>query len=492
MAELVNWLNGIIWSPALIFLALGTGLYFSFATRFLQLRHVKDMFSYLFGGDKSHQGLTSFQAFALAVSGRVGTGNIAGVATAIAMGGPGALFWMWVIAFVGAGSGFVEATLAQIYKREVDGEFRGGPSYYIEKGLGIKWFAALFAVAMLIATGLCLPGIQANSIVVATEEAFGIPRLTMGAVIVVLLSLIIFGGVKRIGRTAQYVVPIMAIGYILVALVVVGINITKVPEVFMLVVRSAFGADAAFGGILGAAISMGVKRGIYSNEAGQGTAPMAAATAVVDHPAKQGLVQAFSVYFDTWLVCSATGFMILVSGLYNVSNGADGFIIENLPGTPDGPIYTQMAVDSVLPGFGSAFVAVALFFFAFTTLMAYYYYAETNVAYLIKSPVTRWRSILAVRVIFLGITLYCSVNTADLAWALGDVGVGLTAWLNFIAILLLQKPALECLRDYERQQKQGLDPVYRPLEMGHDNANYWIARNEEAEAEPERVAVGER
>ncbi|KAF0095495.1 MAG: alanine or glycine:cation symporter AGCS family [Puniceicoccaceae bacterium 5H] len=475
MADFVTWLNGIIWSPPLVILALAAGIYFSIMTRFLQLRHLRGMWDHLFTHDRSSQGLSSFQAFALAVSGRVGTGNIAGVATAIALGGPGALFWMWVIAFVGAGSAYVEATLAQIYKREIDGEFRGGPSYYIEHGLGVKWFAILFSVAMLLATGLFLPGVQANSIVAATETAFSIPPLWMGGVLAVLMALIIFGGVHRIGRTAQFIVPVMAVGYVLVALVVIAFHITEIPAIFSLIFRSAFAADATFGGLIGMAVSWGVKRGIYSNEAGQGTAPMAAATAVVDHPAKQGLVQAFSVYFDTWLVCSATGFMILMSGLYNVEiPGGGGYLVENLPGVEIGPGYTQSAVDSVMPGFGSAFVAIALFFFAFTTMMAYYYYAETNIAYLIKNPAVRKVAILATRFVFLGIIVYSSTRTAATAWAMGDVGVGLTAWLNFIAILLLRKPALECLKDYERQRAAGQEPVYSPTALGHHNATYWV------------------
>ena len=374
MAQMVDALNNILWSKALIYLCLGTGLYFSLRTRFLQVRHIKAMVKLLFGGKASDQGITSFQAFALAVAGRVGTGNIAGVATAIAMGGPGAVFWMWMIAFLGAGSAYVESVLAQVYKVEVDGEYRGGPHYFIERGMGVKWYAILFAVATVIGMGFFLPGVQSNSIGSSMQNAFGISPAITGVVIVVLLGLIIFGGVKRIGRAAEMIVPFMAIAYMLVALVVIAVNITKLPAVISLIVSSAFGANQAFGGILGTAISWGVKRGIYSNEAGQGTGPIAAAAAEVSHPAKQGLVQAFSVYFDTLFVCSATAFMILITGSYNVHLG-DGFIVENLPGVGFGPAYTQTAVDTLIPGFGSAFVAIALFFFAFTTLMAYYYYA---------------------------------------------------------------------------------------------------------------------
>jgi len=431
------------------------------------------MVTLLFGGQESEQGVSSFQAFALAVSGRVGTGNIAGVATAIALGGPGALFWMWVIAFLGAGSAFVEAALAQIYKEEVDNLYRGGPSYYIEKGLGMKWYAVLFSLSSVIAMGLLLPGVQANSIAAGITTAFGISPYITGAVIVALLACIIFGGVHRMGKAAEILVPIMAGAYILIALIIIGVNIAHLPAVIALIFKSAFGVDAAFGGILGMAISWGVKRGIYSNEAGQGTGPMAAAAAEVSHPAKQGLVQAFSVYVDTLFVCSATGFMILLTGAYNVQNKVGGFIVENVPGVDYGPAYTQMAVDSLIPGFGSKFVAIALFLFAFTTLMAYYYYAETCILYLFKSGHHHKRVINFMRFVLLAAVYYGAVRTASLAWGMGDVGVGLMAWLNIIAIILLRKPALDCLKDYEEQLAAGIDPHYNSTKMGVKNADFW-------------------
>lgn len=475
MENLVNTVNNLIWSPALIYLCLGTGLYFSIRTRFLQVRHFGHMIRLLFKGASSERGVSSFQAFSLAVSGRVGIGNIAGVATAIAMGGPGAVFWMWMIAFLGAGSAFVEAALAQIYKEEIKGQYRGGPAYYIERGLKVKWYAVLFAIATLIATGLLLPGVQANNIGSAVHNAFAIPIEATGAGLVVLLALLIFGGVKRLGRAAELIVPFMAAGYILMALVVMALHIGEVPAMFALIFKSAFGAEAAFGGILGLAISWGVKRGIYSNEAGQGTAPMAAAAAEVKHPAAQGLVQAFSVYVDTWFVCSATAFMILLTGKYNVVNPAGGFLRENIPGVATGPAFTQAAVDSVIPGVGSAFVAIALFFFAFTTLMAYYYYAETNLAYLRRQATSPWM-LNVLRVVFLVVVFYGTLRNADVAWALGDIGVGLMAWLNIIAILLLTKPALACLRDYETQLAAGQEPVYVAKANGVDNAAQWGGR----------------
>ncbi|MDQ8186195.1 alanine/glycine:cation symporter family protein [Pelagicoccus sp. SDUM812002] len=473
MSEIVDFLNKYIWSNWLVGLCLVTGLYFSIATRFLQVRLIGSMVRFLFSGKESAAGLSSFQAFALAVSGRVGTGNIVGVASAIAMGGPGAVFWMWIIAFLGAGSAFAEATLAQMYKKEIDGEYRGGPAYYIEKGLGVKWYAIVFALSTILATGLLLPSVQSNSIGAAIENAFGLSPYITGLVIVVLLAVIIFGGVHRIGHVAQFAVPFMALGYIIIALIVILANASEIPAVFATIFRNAFGLDPAFGGLLGAAIQWGVKRGIYSNEAGQGTAPIAAATAEVNHPAKQGLVQAFSVYVDTWFVCTATAIMILITDSFNVFDGDGTPIIENLEGFPAGPIYTQNAVDSLLPGFGSAFIAIALLFFAFTTLLAYYYYTESNLVYLIKSGPARQRATQIVRVLFLGLIYYGSIKSATLAWAMGDVGVGLMAWVNIIAILLLSPQVFRCLKDFETQQKAGKDPSFDPEAAKLPLATFW-------------------
>ncbi|WP_028611401.1 alanine/glycine:cation symporter family protein [Paenibacillus harenae] len=472
MEAFVNWLNGIIWSPALIYLCLATGLFFTVATRLLQVRHLKGMVTLMFQGKSSDAGISSFQALTMALAGRVGTGNIAGVATAIAYGGPGAVFWMWLIAFLGAGSAFVEATLGQVYKTRQDGQFRGGPAYYIEKGLKLKWYAVLFAIVTVIATGLLLPGVQANSIASGMQNAFDISPAITGAGLAVILAFIIFGGVKRIAKVAQFVVPFMAAGYILVAVLIILFNISELPDVISLIFSSAFGSNAAFGGILGAAISWGVKRGIYSNEAGQGTAPHAAAAAEVSHPAKQGLVQAFSIYIDTLFVCSATAFMILITGMYNVVPEGAAPIVKNVGDVDPGPIFTQKAVETFLPGFGAPFVAIALLFFAFTTIMAYYYMAETNLAYINRKAKRVWLDYM-LKVAILAVVFFGCVRTAGLAWTLGDIGVGGMAWLNVIAILLLSKPALTVLRDYEKQKKEGKDPVFDPVKLGIKDADFW-------------------
>jgi AGCS family alanine or glycine:cation symporter len=477
MEDFVDSLNSIIWSDALIYLCLGSGIFFSLVTRFPQLRLFREMIRLLFDGKESAQGVSSFQALAIAISGRVGTGNIAGVATAIALGGPGAIFWMWVIAFLGSASAYIEATLGQIYKEVRGGEYRGGPTYYIEKGLGMPRYAMVFAIATIVAMAVFLPGVQSNGIASAVEGAFEVPKWITGSVIAVLLAAVVFGGVRRIGHVAQVVVPFMAGAYILVSLVVIGLNIERVPDVFMLIVRSAMGAEQAFAGIFGLAISWGVKRGIYSNEAGQGTAPHAAAAAEVSHPAKQGLVQAFSVYIDTLFVCSATAFMILFTNSYNVEDPSEpgAFLVENLPGAEIGPAYTQAAISSEFAGWGAPFVAITLMFFAFTTIMAYYYIAETNVAYLDKQGNKKWM-IWLLRGVILAASFYGAISSAGFVWTLGDIGVGLMAWLNIVAILMLRKPALKALKDYTRQRKEGKDPTFDPAELEIDGADFWEAR----------------
>lgn len=478
MNEFVAVVNGIIWSPALIALCLGVGLYFSIRSRFLQLRHVREMIRLMFDGKSSESGVSSFQALTMTLAGRVGTGNIAGVATAITFGGPGAVFWMWVMAFLGASSAFVESTLGQVYKEKIDGQYRGGPAFYIEKGLGIRWYAIVFAIATIVATGLLLPGVQANSIAAGLQQAAAVDPNVTAALLALLLGFIIFGGVKRIATFAEIVVPFMALAYILVACVVVAIHIDQLPGVIKLIISSAFGLDAGFGAIIGLAIQWGVKRGVYSNEAGQGTGPHASSAAAVSHPVKQGLVQGFSVYVDTLLVCSATAFMLLITGQYNVE-GPDGkALFIGVQGVAAGPGYVQTAMENVMPGFGALFIAITLFFFAFTTIVAYYYIAETNIAYLTRSRKLPGLTLL-LKLFIMASTVYGAIKTADLAWALGDIGVGLMAWLNITAIVLLHKIAFKCLRDYETQKAEGKDPVFHPEKLGIKNAHYWEGKTDE-------------
>lgn len=493
MESIVKTVSNLVWSDFLIYLCLFSGLYFSIRTRFLQVSYIKEMIRLLFTKCDSDKGISSFQAFALAISGRVGTGNIVGVATAIFMGGPGAVFWMWAIAFLGSASAFVESTLGQVYKQELDGQYRGGPAYYIEKGLGVKWYAILFAIVTVVSTGFLLPGVQSNAVNGTIENAFNIEVTTLsflnidfpvswiGITIIILLGIIIIGGVKRLGQASEYIVPFMAGAYILMALVIIGLNFSQIPAVFELIISSAFSMDATFGGIVGMAIAWGVKRGIYSNEAGQGTAPHAAAAAVVKHPAQQGLVQAFSVYVDTLFICTATAFMILFTDAFNTGATFDAagnaltFVTEHIPGIGPGG-FTQTAVVHHFPTFGNQFVAIALFFFAFTTIMAYYYYAETNIAYIFKHGNTK-TVIWFLRIGFLIATYFGTVRTPGLAWDLGDIGVGLMAWVNLIAILLLSKPAMKVWKDYKTKRRAGIkEPDFNPQELGIKNADFWERR----------------
>lgn len=480
MESIIHHLNSIIWSPALIYLCLGAGLYFSLRTRFLQVRHIGHMIRIMVESKSSKSGISSFQALTMSLSGRVGTGNIAGVATAITFGGPGAIFWMWVVAFLGPATAFIESTLAQIYKEQDDhGLYRGGPAYYIEKAMGQKWYAWTFAVATILAMGFCLPSIQSNSIAAGVGAAWNIPPAITSSAIVACLALIIFGGVKRIALFAEVVVPLMAVTYILLATAILATNLSEIPAIFSLIINSAFGFESGYGAILGLAIQWGVKRGVYSNEAGQGSGPHPAAAAEVSHPAKQGLVQAFSVYIDTLFICTATAFMILITGMYNVRDAVGGFLYQGLPGIDAGPAYAQKAIETLVPGMGSSIVAVALIFFAFTTILAYYYIAETNITYINRRVHRPWLT-FALKLFLLTSVMYGGVKAARVAWGLGDIGVGMMAWLNIISILILQKPALLALKDYEGQIRQGEEPVFRSAELGIEGAEFWQDRGEGA------------
>lgn len=480
--EIVSKISGWVWSAPLVILCLCAALYFSFRTRFVQVRKIGEMGRLLFTSDKaSHTGISSFQAFCMALSGRVGTGNIVGVATAIGYGGPGSIVWMWIIAFFGAGSAFAEGTLAQIYKEEHDGQFRGGPSYYIEKGLKCKWLAIVFAIVTFIVCGFLLASVQSNGIAIAFANSIHIRPIYVGIIVAFLLGLIVIGGVKRIAYVAGIIAPLMAILYIVLSLIVLICNVSVIPSVFADMIKGAMGTHEIFGGIIGSTISWGVKRGIFSNEAGQGTGPIVAGAAKVSHPVKQGMVQAFSVYVDTLLVCTATAVMILATKTYNVVDAATGQLLFTSPyplGSPD-VSYTATAIGTLIGNnAGNLIVAIALAFFAFTTIMAYYYYAETSIVYLCRQSKKEHIMIWILRIGILAAVIYGSTKTAKMAWDLGDIGVGTMAWINLIAILLLSPKAIKVLRSYEKQKKSGKEPVFDPKEFGIDNADFWEKESE--------------
>jgi len=498
LSNFLDAVNSLVWSNALVYLCLAAGVYFSIRSRFVQVRQVREMVRLMIKGEKSPSGVSSFQALTMSLAGRVGTGNIAGVATAIAFGGPGALFWMWTVAFLGASTSFVECTLGQIYKTRdpLTGEYRGGPAYYLSRAWAhtraaglFKIYGFFFAAVTVLACGLLLPSVQSNSMASAMERAWGFSKWWVAVVTVIVLAFVIIGGVKRIAAFASIVVPFMAVVYIVLALIVVVLNADKVPGMVEMIFSSAFGLDSAFGAIIGSAVMWGVKRGIYSNEAGQGTGPHAAAAAEVSHPAKQGLVQAFAVYVDTLFICSATGFLILSTGAYRVFEGESdsGAVLAEggiLPADVEvGPVFAQTAFDTLWSGAGSSFIAVSLAFFCFTTIIAYYYMAETNLRFLlgktstINVPVIRGtvgsNATIALQALILVSVVIGAVSTATEAWVLGDIGVGLMAWLNIIGIIILQKPAYQALWDYEKQKKAGLDPVFDPRALDIVGATFW-------------------
>ncbi len=475
--------DDFFWSQIMIYGCLGAGIFFSVLMRFPQLRLIKDMVRQLFKGKASDTGVSSFQGFAMALGGRVGTGNITGVASAIFFGGPGAVFWMWAIAFLGAGSAYIESALSQVWKDEVHGEYRGGPAYYIEKGLKSRALGIAFAVLTIFGCGLALPGIQSNAFAQAAKLSLGMQPWMVGVLYAVLIGYVVFGGGRRIAKAAERIVPFMAIAYMAVAVVILLVHFDKIWSVFELIFSSAFNMNAVYGAVFGKAVQWGVKRGIFSNEAGQGTGAQASGAAEVSHPAKQGLVQAFSVYVDTLLVCSATAVMILATNAFNVADPANqgGFILQHLQGV-QASNFTQYAVNSLVPGAGGAFVAIALFFFTFTTVLAYAFYSDSSVAYLFKRNAQGdgyKYGILFSRVAVVTMSFIGAVSSVDVVWNFGSAAVGAMAWFNIVVILLLAKPGIATLRDYEEQRKMGLDPVFVPSRLGIKDADIWegIAAN---------------
>ncbi len=445
----INDINGVLWSYLLIYLLISVGIFFSLRTGFLQFRALGRACRVTFA--KAGPGeITSFQAFATGLASRVGTGNIAGVATAISVGGPGAVFWMWVTALVGMSSAFVEATLAQIFKvRNDDATFRGGPAYYIQQGLGSHFWGNAFAVSLLITFGLAFNAVQSNSISNAIHDGFGISHAITGIVVVLMSAAVIFGGARRIGQVAEILVPLMAVLYLAVAFYAVITNLSRLPETFWLILAAAFEPAAVLGGAAGAslksAMEMGIKRGLFSNEAGMGSAPNAAASASTPHPVNQGLLQMLGVFIDTIVICSATAFIILLSDRY-------------VPGgSLTGAALTQSAVDYHVGGWGSAFMAIAVFLFAFTSIIGNYAYAESNINFIRKDN----RILFVFRIMVLGMVMFGAIGSLPLVWDFADACMGFMALINLVAILLLAKYAIAAWKDYCYQVKDGREPVFK-------------------------------
>lgn len=452
--DLVQSISDFLWIYILITCLLACAFYFTIRSKFVQLKELKEMGRLLLDSSSAEgKHISSFEAFAVSLAARVGTGNLAGVATAIVLGGPGAVFWMWVIALFGAATSFVESTLAQLYKVRGRHSFVGGPAYYMMYGLGRRWMGVVFAVLITLGFGFVNNSVQSNTIAAALEKGLNISPMVTGLVLLVMTLLIIFGGIHRVAKVSSLVVPFMALAYLLLAVVVVAWNIAEVPAVFGMIFRSAFGWEQALGGGIGAALMNGIKRGIFSNEAGEGSAPNAAATADVSHPVKQGLVQALGVFTDTLVICTCTAFIILCSG-------------AALDGTYNGIQLTQVALSEEVGSFGSYFVMLAIFLFAYSSVLGNYYYGEANVRFITQDS----RVMLAYRLLVGVMVMLGAFMSLELAWNLVDVMIALMTACNLIAIVQLGPKAFALLKDYREKRKQGIkDPVFKKEELFPDD-----------------------
>ena len=472
--ELITLVNDAIWGYVLIFVLVACGVWFTFKTRFVQFRMVGEMFRLLTDSavntveeqvkeqkkGETSKHISSFQAFAVSVATRVGTGNLAGVASAIAIGGPGSVFWMWLIARIGSATAFVESTLAQLYKQKHKDSFIGGPAYYIQKGLKQRWMAITFAILITCQFGLSNNSIQANTICGAMQEAFGWSPLWVGLFLAILALFIVFGGIQRIAQVSAVLVPVMAVGYLLLAIVIIIMNIGLIPDVFKIIVEDAFGIQQIAGGGIGATIINGVKRGLFSNEAGEGSAPNVAATASVSHPVKQGLIQALGVFTDTLLVCSCTSFIILISGLYKVPE-------------LNGIALTQTALQSEVGAMGPIFIAVAILLFAFSSIIGNYYYGEANIRF-----ITPNNTVMTIyRICSAGVmVMFGALASFELVWNIVDFFMAFLTACNLIAIVILGRYAFRLLDDYRQQKRKGIkEPVFhrRQLPEIEDEIECW-------------------
>lgn len=443
----INTINDYLWA-ILVYVLLGAGLYFSIRTRLVQIRlFSQSMKRMIVGKRAATDAISPFQAFATGLASRVGTGNVAGVAIAIVVGGPGAVFWMWLTALIGMSSAFVESTIAQLYKvKDPNGSFRGGPAYYITQGLGQRWLGIAFALSLILAFGFVFNAVQANTIVAATKNAWGWNDELVGIFLVVLTAPIIFGGIKRVARVAEKVVPFMAFLYLLVAFYIILINFDKIPDVISLILTDAFNFQSAAGGLFGAlSVGMlnGIKRGLFSNEAGMGSAPNAAAASDAYHPVNQGLIQMLGVFVDTIIVCSCTAFIILLSGIYAGSEAT-------------GAELTGLAIQSGIGSYGTSFLAILLLMFCFSSIIGNYAYAESNVQFIINN-----QPVLAVfRGMVLVMVYFGSVQSLPLVWNMADASMGIMAIINLISILILAPTAFLLLKDFEKQIKAGKNPEF--------------------------------
>lgn len=444
----LNTVNDYLWGYVVIFLLIGAALYFTVRSKGAQFRLIADAIRIMMGRDKNpgtkdQKKIGSFQAFAVSLASRVGTGNLAGVASAIFVGGPGAVFWMWLMAMLGGATAFVEATLAQLYKCRGKDSFYGGPAYYMEKGLGKRWVGIIFSIFLMASFGLANQIVQSTTIIDSLNDTLGWDKMTLGIVLALGTFTVIAGGILSISRTVSLIVPFMALGFILIALIVIILNAGELPGIFGMIFDNAFGAQQVGGGVAGAAIQQGIKRGLFSNEAGEGSAPNAAAIAATSHPVKQGAVQALGVFIDTLVICTCTAFIILLSP--EAFSGADGIIL------------TTRCLESEIGSIGRYFITAAIFLFAFSTIIANYYYGETSIRHITNSTLAIW----AFRVMTSIVIILGAVLTLQEAWSIIDIVMGLLTIINVVSILLLSGKVFRLLGDYMEQKRQGLkDPVF--------------------------------
>ncbi len=457
-ANLIDPISKVLYSYVLIYVLVAVGIYFTIRTKFIQVRYFRRMLNQVLHSRTTGDGISSFQAFCIGLASRVGTGNIAGVAIALTLGGPGAIFWMWVVAAIGMATALIEATLGQLFKvRTGDGTFRGGPAFYIQRGLGSRPGGILFAVLLVFTFGIAFNMLQANAIsdVLSTSHNIEVHWTTIG--LVILAAPVLFGGVKRVAKVAEFVLPLMALAYVALALVIVAMNITNLPHVLGQIIGGAFGLHQMAGGFTGgiaAAMLNGVKRGLFSNEAGMGSAPNVAATATVSHPVKQGLIQSLGVFVDTMIICSATAFIIMVSGPSVYDPAA--------PGKMAGASLTQAAIGAALGSWTTGLMTGLVFVFAFSSVLGNYVYAEVNLFFLGANKT----AINIFRVVVLGAIALGATSKLATVWDLADVAMGFMALVNLVAIVLLGKWAFAVLNDYHRQAADGRDPVFVADEAG--------------------------
>jgi len=448
---IINPLNTVLWSYLLVFTLIPLGIYFTFRSKFVQFRLFFNMFKVITEGPKKDsngkKAISPFQAFCIGCASRVGTGNIAGIAIALTVGGPGAIFWMWLLAIFGSASAFVESTLAQIYKVKDGNGYRGGPAYYMEQALKKRWMGILFSILLITCFGFVFNSVQANTIANSFQKAFGFEPWITGAVLAAATAIIIFGGVRRIATVTGFLVPIMAVVYLCVVLYVCVMNIHMVPEVFSLIFKGAFGLTQFAGGLAGVTVKVvlqtGIARGLFSNEAGMGSAPNAAATAETTHPVKQGLIQALGVFFDTLVICSATAFIIILAGKYST-------------GGYEGVQLTQESLSYFVGSWGDIFIALCILMFAYSSILGNYYYGQTNIEFM--SSKKTW--LLGYRLAVIAMVLFGCIQKVSVVWNMADVTMGLMATVNLIAIFLLGKFAFRALNHYTAQLKQGKNPVF--------------------------------